>query len=154
MKKVLVVYFAHAVSHYDTDLEERCIDTIESHLINDYSPNNDKYLVINPNNQLFQNIYYNRKVNNHPDRFSFFTEVVGGCDVVFGSTFLDGYIGKGVVAEMKTALELEKEVFLIDLSIRFFPAILIHSVTAFEQKYGHYFLNYEQTVERINNKIL
>jgi hypothetical protein len=150
-----VAYFAHAVSHYGTYVEGRCIDLIESHLSNGnmQSAYGDFYLV-NPNNQLFQNIYNNRKANDHPDRFSFFTEVVGGCDVIFGSTFLDGCFGMGVAAEMKTGLTLEKEVFVIDLSIRYWPITLIPSVTTFEKKYGHRFLDYEQTVKRIHEKIL
>lgn len=144
-----VVYFAHPVSHYNTLVEEKCIEVIITNL----DVSSIDFELVNPNNQLFQNVYDNRKKNDHPDRFQFFLEIVEGCDYIIGSTFMDGKIGFGVYGEMEHGLMKSKRTYLIDTSTPIYSFFPILSKSIFDMNYKHRVLDYHETVDRIRDNI-
>lgn len=122
-KKLTCVYFAHPISHYNTQFEWECIEVILTMLTPigvDLTESNIE--IMNPNQKWLSQIYQNRKAEGHEEPFGIFNEVVRGCDVVVGCTFFDGSIGAGVAKEMSEAQAAEKDVFLIFIAngIRFF----------------------------------
>lgn len=122
-KKLTSVYYAHPISHYNTEFEWDCIETI-LHMLTPIGEDitESPIQIMNPNQKWLSQIYQNRKAEGHEEPFSIFNEVVRGCDVVVGCTFFDGSIGAGVAKEMAEAIAAEKDVYLIFLAngIKFF----------------------------------
>lgn len=115
MVKEEVVYFAHPVVHYNTSIEYDCIDFIYQSFKPTMMEEDDEYTlhVMNPNQPWLQNLYNNRKKSNHPDPFEIFQEIARSCDIIVGTTFLDGILGAGVANEMEEGLKNRKKVYLI-----------------------------------------
>lgn len=117
------IYFAHPVTHYNKNIEIECIHIITTMLmpleyadeVDDFDSIGPEFEIMNPNQQWLQNVYQNRKKENHPDPFNIFREIASACDITVGCTFYDGILGAGVANEMKTALEDGKDVYLIFL---------------------------------------
>ena len=91
MDAKIIVYFAHALSHYNTDFEKECESAIRRRF-----PDAD---IFNPNQQIVQNLYENRKNSGHENPFGIFDEIVKACDYVVGVSFHDGVLGAGVGKE-------------------------------------------------------
>ena len=114
MNNIKVVYFAHPVIHYNTEFEWECIETIVTMLTPiGEDPREGNIQIMNPNQQWLQNLYQNRKADNHEDPFGIFHEISKSCDIIVGCTFFDGVIGAGIAGEMKIGLENGKDVYLI-----------------------------------------
>jgi hypothetical protein len=105
------IYFAHPMSHYDTDFEWECIDVIFTML----NPTGTEGLisVMNPNQKWLSDLYKARKKSGDQDPFEIFREIARACDIIVGVTFMDGQIGAGVAEECRVGQESGKEVYLI-----------------------------------------
>lgn len=113
-KKLTSVYYAHPISHYNTDFEWMCIEIIITMLTKIGEDLSEPSIeIMNPNQKWLSQVYQNRKAEGHEEPFGIFNEVVKGCDVVVGCTFFDGSIGAGVAKELETAQENDKDVYLI-----------------------------------------
>lgn len=112
MEKKLV-YYAHPMSHYDTDLEKDCIEIIWEMLGGGYDDEEVEIELFNPN-QLMVDRHISRIIEEgNKEYFDFFRELVKSCDIVVAVTFKDGMIGSGVADEAMTGLKYGKKVFLL-----------------------------------------
>lgn len=108
------VYFAHPITHYNTDFEWECMDVILNMLTPVGEDITEGHVVItNPNQKWISDLYKSRKELGHPNPFGFFEEMAEAHDIIVGCTFFDGSVGSGVAKEMKTGLEKGKDVFMI-----------------------------------------
>lgn len=112
------VYFAHTLSHYDTELEWECIETIMNMLmpIGKEPTMNSGITLMNPNQKWLHTLYMNKKKYNEVDPFSIFIDIALACDIVVGSTFLDGSIGAGVAKEMEAAIKNDMPTYILYLA--------------------------------------
>ncbi len=108
------VYFAHPISHYNTEFEWEAIEVI-IHMLTPIGedPTEGIIRVMNPNQKWLGGIYKARKEAGDVNPFEIFREIVKACDIVVGVTFFDGALGAGVAEECKIALESGKPVFLL-----------------------------------------
>ena len=112
MKKV-VVYFAHPMSHYDTDLEDDCEHFIRQAFGEYCESGKLDITLVNPNHIFVQRHIDRLKEEGVEDYFDYFREMVKSCDIVVMTTFLDGKIGTGVAEEGTVAAKYGKKVFLL-----------------------------------------
>lgn len=141
-----LVYFAHPLSHYDTDFEYSCLEKINNELP-DYICSSIE--IFNPNQKWLDRLYTKRKEDEHGNPFSIFTEITSICDVCIGVTFNDGKIGSGVFKECETSFHKKKEVYLMvgkDLTIVDFT-----HPNDYRKKLG-IVLSIKETVDRIKKK--
>ena len=115
--KMKTVYFSHPISHYDTDIEWDCINTILIMLTPIGEDLSEPHIeIMNPNQKWLSNLYKNRKFKTETNPFGIFEEIAISCDIIVGVTFLDGTLGYGVYSEMRKGLEFDKPVYLIFLN--------------------------------------
>lgn len=108
------VYFAHPLSHYDTDFEWECIETIIQMLTPVTEDPTEGYInIMNPNQQWLHNLYVARRESDDDNPFEIFREIAISCDIIVGVTFFDGAIGAGVYEEMRVCSANNKDVYLI-----------------------------------------
>jgi hypothetical protein len=135
MEKKLV-YFAHPLTHYNTEMELKCERRIRD---------NFNYVeIFNPNQKWLQRVYNNRKKNGHKKPFDIFEELSEACDITVGVTFIDGVLGAGVAKECTRAYTTGKEVFIL------FPSTM--EMIGFNARLPS--LSIEETRERIKRKEL
>lgn len=103
----MTVYFAHAISDYDTDRERAAESALRAQF----------GVVVNPNQQAHRNGYavYMESVHSY-DPMGFWTNLVRHCDVLAYMPTKDFHIGPGVAREVLEAIVWGKPVFQIDLS--------------------------------------
>lgn len=108
------VYFAHPLTHYNTNIEYDCIE-IMFYMLVPVGENLEEYMmeIMNPNQEWLARLYESRKKLGDGNAFEIFKEIVRSCDIVVGSSCLDGSISAGVAEEMNEGLKCGKEVFLI-----------------------------------------
>jgi hypothetical protein len=111
-KEGKVVYYAHPLSHYDTDFEWECVETILHMLTPIGEDPTEGYIhIMNPNQRWLSNLYKNR--TNGTDPFEIFREIVRSCNAIVGVTFFDGTLGSGVAEEMREGLRNGIPVYVI-----------------------------------------
>lgn len=108
------VYFAHPLTHYDTEFEYECMCTI----LNLLTPIGEdvqegSIQLMNPNQKWLATLYENRKKEDHEHPFAIFEEIAASCDIIVGTTFFDGSLGAGVATECKTGRDSDKEVYTL-----------------------------------------
>jgi hypothetical protein len=112
-KKRVVVYFAHPISHYDTELENDCEEFIHN-AFGQYSEDSKLDIdIVNPNTLFVQKHVDRLRAEGVEDYFDFFREMVKSCDIIVMTSFLDGKIGAGVAEEGTVAANYLKKVFLL-----------------------------------------
>ena len=128
MEEEKTVYFAHPISHYNTEFEWECIETIYNMLMPiGADPTDGLISVMNPNQKWLSDLYQNRRSKDglaDTDAFEIFREVARSCDMIVGVSFFDGALGTGVAEEMREGLRNDKEVYLLlihDSKKLFFP---------------------------------
>ena len=110
--KMKTVYFAHPLSHYDEDIEYKCMEIIMTSFMND--EDEEQLYIFNPNDPVIDRLYKKRREDSHgPDPFSIFTELARACDYIVGACFTDGAIGYGVATELQVQIDDGKQVYLI-----------------------------------------
>lgn len=115
-RKGKVVYFAHPIAHYDTDLEWECIETIIHMLTPIGEDPTDGFIhIMNPNQRWLSNLYIQRRDSGHKDPFDIFRQIASACDIIVGVTFMNGKIGAGVGEEMETCIKNGIPAYLIML---------------------------------------
>src|SRR5210317_890062 len=113
-RKGQVAYFAHPISHYDTDFEWECINIIIEMLTPIGEDPTDGFIhIMNPNQRWLSNLYQRRRADGNEDPFDIFRQIALSCDMIVGVTFYDGTIGAGVGEEMKTCIENGIPTYLI-----------------------------------------
>lgn len=89
------IYFAHQMSIYHTELEEKIMWTIQEHF-----PNAEA--IINPSSKAIELTCKALKDKGKNVMEELFIPLVEGCDIVVFTSFEDGAIGAGVWAELMT----------------------------------------------------
>jgi len=115
-RKGKVVYFAHPMSHYDTDFEWECIDTI-IHMLTPIGedPTEGFIHIMNPNQKWLSTLYKRRLHAGDEDPFEIFREIATSCSMIVGVSFMNGDIGAGVAEEIKSCIEVGIPAYLIFL---------------------------------------
>ena len=129
-----LVYFAHPVTHYNTEMEVKCEKKIRDYI--DYAE------IFNPNQEWLQRVYDNRKKNGHETPFDIFKELAEACDITIGVAFMDGVLGAGVANECHRAYAAGKEVLVL------FPSTM--EIVGFNTMLPS--LSIKETRERIKRK--
>ena len=151
-KEIKLVYYAHPKSHYNTELEDDCMDFIYQVFgaFGELNPDIDIEL-FNPNQPMTQRVYRQRRSEDPDNAFDFFRRLAIASDYIVMTSFLDGAIGAGVAEEGIQAEQAGKRVFLLSFTDLHGHIIkCIRQITTFE---GLNILSIEETVERINNGI-
>jgi len=128
-----IVYYAHPITHYNTEHEIKCEKSIREKFNN--------VEIFNPNMKWLNRVYQNRKDEGHEKPFGIFQEIAKVADIVVGCTFEDGKLGSGVFGECVSAYSEGKEVYIMfyDMTLCLFSP-MIESLTI------------EETKERTNRK--
>lgn len=93
------VYFAHPMSTYNTDLEQKCLERIHKKF--------PDYEIVNPNGRVHQEAC-------RLTSMEYFKLLVDYCDVVVALPYADGKYGAGVAYEMQMAFQRRKPVYRTD----------------------------------------
>jgi len=144
-----LIYFAHPITHYGTELEKLMLNAIETKF-----PESE---IFNPNAEWLQRVYAARKAAKMEsgDCFRIFTEIAEVCDSVVGNTFLNRTLGCGIFGEMVKASEAGKEIHLIECSEQIVPRGMIKvewhepGTASLVDQYVQV-LNLEQTREKVH----
>jgi hypothetical protein len=87
-----MIYFAHPINTYNTELEEQCMQLIEETFPDEFIFNPSEDRVVNRFNE------FRKK---YPDTYmDFFKQLVRRCDKIVALPFRDGMIGAGIWLEV------------------------------------------------------
>lgn len=125
------IYFAHPVSHYNTDYESACIRILQQ-----VWPEAE---ILNPNSDLHTENYRKGGMN-------YFKALVSECDMLAFSTFNDGEVGMGVFTEIMAMCDKNGRVFQV--SDEGIGPMSLEDISAIRP------LSILQTRERVKSKVL
>jgi len=105
-EKLMIVYFAHPINTYNTDIESQCLELIQ-----------DKFgdNIMNPSDDLIQKHLIEYRKDHPNDYMKFFENLLSECNIIVYLPFKDGMIGAGVWFECKIINEKGGDIYEIDL---------------------------------------
>lgn len=106
--KYPIIYFAHPVNTYGTDIEKKCISLIENKFRN--------CTIINPGEEYYQTSFKTYKEKNPRDYMNFFKELVETCSYIVYLPFIDMKIGAGVWFEVQQLYKIADNIYEINIS--------------------------------------
>lgn len=102
----MIVYFAHPINTYNTEIEKDCIELIREK----FGDN-----IMNPSDGLIQK-HLQEYRKNHPDNYmTFFQDLISECNAIAYLPFRDGMVGAGVWFECKVINDNGGLLYEIDL---------------------------------------
>lgn len=107
--KTISIYFAHPKAYYNTNSEMTCMGEI-------YRKFFEKNVIVditNPNKKWISEFYLRRKRSGDKNAFDFFRDLASAHDITVGLLFSDNSIGAGVAEECLSALQNNREVFIL-----------------------------------------
>lgn len=93
------IYFAHPVNTYGTAVETFCLELIRKKFPK------SKYKILNPNGEIHQIGYKERKMD-------YFFDLVKQCKIVIFLPFSDGSIGAGVYKEVECGFNNKSDIYI------------------------------------------
>ena len=129
-----IIYFAHPINTYKTDIEKLCIEIIKNHFPN--------HSIINPSDDYYQLDFNKFRADNPTNYMIYFKYLVDKCSIVVYLPFKDGKIGAGIWYEIHQLIDRSDEIYSIDLNNKSLNKVSIDYV-------DYNKLSIEETRERI-----
>jgi hypothetical protein len=102
----MIVYFAHPINTYQTEIEDICLYLIKDKLT-------DK--IINPGDIMIQKTFADYRAEHPDDYMIFFKDLESTCDAIVYLPFRDGMVGAGIWYEVKEMNIKGGNIYEIDL---------------------------------------